>query len=1124
MRASLPSRGPKGGCPRERIFLRALAAALFFCTLLTAQAQAAAPTDRPKRDTLTAVVPASQPPFYESDQDGAPTGFAVEVLRQTAARAGYHLRFITASDPREARRLLAQGEADVLPGLGVSQERERTFGFTLPIETQPLYIYTRADAPPRASLPELKGLRVSALEGSVSLEMLDRVPGIRIHKAQSLPQALFDLVSGETDAMVFQSPLAERAAQAASLGDKLVRSSAPLAEVARALAVAPGHEDVLLRLDTALAGYRDTPAFQTLYSAWHTGPAQPPLSSAALWTFAAMLAVLAGLLLLWRYVSLVRVNRRLVGALAARDQALAELRLTRERMEALLQLTRMGENGTNDVIDFALKEGVRLTGSGLGCLFFFEKGEDSPAHTHWWGQGDAATGATALWAACLHCRAPVMDNDADAAHDNAPNDGADDGLGDAPRTEAQRIQRLMAVPLMEDGHVAVVFGVANKREPYIEADTRQLQLFLAGLWHVLGARRDAAVISQARDYAESLIEGANAMIVGLDTRGRVTVFNAAAETITGYSRSEMLGRPWHAAMLPGPTAASAAARYEDFMAGRAALPRQHEGLLRARDGRLRHLSWQNSLFKHDGAVTGTISYGIDITGHKQAAAELRRLHLAIEQAAEGVLIADEAGTVLYANPALERMTGLPRAEAQNRPRSVYDLRLDVINHHSSSCAGEGQEGAWRGTCLFAKSESAPAEVEFTVSAMRSRTDTHLTFVAVCRDVTEKRQLEHQLWQAQKMEALGTLAGGIAHDFNNLLASIMGFTELALDDLPEGSRGRGCLDRVLGASLRARELVRQILSFSRRSEHKPKLLRADAVVAEALALIEASLAKNIEIDSALAAGASILADPSQIHQIVMNLCTNAAQAMRGEGGRLTVRTGSGPLSAELAARHRLPPGDYLSLVVEDQGQGVPPELLSRIFDPFFTTKAPGEGTGLGLAVVHGIVTSLGGAVWAESKPERGARFQLVLPTHAGVEENAAIAASGDLRGRERILLVDDEPDLLELGRQTLAPLGYRVATERSPEAALSRLLNDPDAFDLVITDMNMPRLTGLQLAEGLRPIRPDLPIVLISGFSRVVPPDRLELLGAVRVLPKPFSTGELALAVRQALAPQQGGDA
>jgi len=1100
-----------------------LAGLLLAAACLCQQGLARAATKAPAADELVAVVPASLPPLYFTAPDGTPTGFAVEALRQVAAHAGYRVRVIVAANPQEARRLLDQGAAQVLPGMGVSEERGQHFLFSHPIETQPVHIYTRAHSPRRETLVALKGARVSVLSSSIPMDILSQDPDIVVLKSQSLSQALFDLVSGESDALVFQSPLVDFTANAAGLSHKLARSEKPLFEVSRSFAVTPGRPDILARLDAALSEYRDTPEFHSLYKAWHEEPAPPLLSSTALWLVGGLFVLLGGSLLLWRYVSLWRMNRKLLTALGARDHALAELRLTQDRMEALFTLTHMEAADTRGLTSFALDEGVRLTGSERGFLLFIENGSVDLKNAQWSAHGKSLLvepprppypiAEAGLWGECVRTKAPLVENDYASC---------ERGKGLPPGHVSLR--RVMSVPMVVDDEVVAVFCVANKSDPYDETDTRQLQLFLVELWRVLQARRDAETIRQARDYAESLVEGANAILVGLDTEGRVTLFNAAAERITGFKREDVQGREWFACMQPEQLAGPATALYRDFMAGRAALPRQREGVLRTKDGRLRHVSWQISLTRQGDAVTGTIAYGIDITEQKQAEAELRRLHRAIEQTAEGVLIADESGAILYANPSFERMTGLTRAGALLKGQSVFDLDICVLDHHSSAIQGEGQEGIWRGTCVFTRPGGTPAEVEFTVSSIRSRADRLMSYVAVCRDVTEKRMLEHQLWQAQKMEALGTLAGGIAHDFNNLLASIMGFTELALDDLPAESRGRGCLDRVLGASLRARELVRQILSFSRRSEHKLRHLRADAVVAEALKLLEASVAKNIDIQSELCAGAVILADPSQIHQIVMNLCTNAAQAMAGNGGRLLVRTSAAPLPAELAARYRLPPGEYITLLVEDQGPGISPEHLGRIFDPFFTTKGPGEGTGLGLAVVHGIVTSLGGAVWAEGEPGHGARFQILLPTQDGGEDLPRKPLPGDLRGQERILLVDDEPDMLELGRQALTPLGYTVATEDSPEAALRTLLDDPHAFDLVITDMNMPRLTGLQLAEGLRPACPDLPVVLITGFSRTISPDRLDSLGAVRLLPKPFSTGELALAVRQALAPRTGGEA
>ncbi|MHC1752837.1 PAS domain S-box protein [Humidesulfovibrio sp.] len=1108
------AQGRKVPWPLARAAICAVALATAFA-LCPRQAQAQA------RPELVAAVPANLPPLYLTDPNGTPTGFATELLRQVADRAGYQVRFVATANPAEAMNMVDQGKAHLVPGLGASEERGRRLLFSRPFEVQPVHIYTRADSPRRETRDSLANLRVSVVQGSIPLERLGEDNSFTAHPAQSLPQALFDLFSGDTDALVFQSVQVEHTARTAGLEGKLSRSQQPLFEVGRVLAVSARHPEILARLDQALAEYRDTPEFRKLYSQWHQGPEPQPFQTELLWGMAALFLGIGGGLLTWRYVSLWRINRKLVTALSERDQALDALRLTQDRMEALFTLTHMGGANSRSLVSFALDEGVRLTGSDMGFLFFVEGNTVALDRIYWSLRGGEPPYAgkhepydlsrAGLWAECLHTKTPTLINDYE-------NCGRGGGLpeGHAP------IRRFMSVPLVEQGRVVAVIGVANKDKPYDDNDTRQLQLFLVGLWRVLQARRDAEAIRTARDYAESLIEGANAMLVGLDTEGRVTLFNAAAEHITGYARAEVLGADWCATMLPGNLAEINAGLYRDFMAGRTALPRQHEGVLITKSGAQRHISWQNSLLMEGEAVTGIIAFGIDMSEQKEARAELLRLHRAIEQAAEGVLIASEAGEVLYCNPSFERMLGLPAETPFLKGGNVFDLNLDILEHHSSATPAEGAEGTWRGTCAFARPGGVAVEVEFTVSGIRSRADRLMSYVAVCRDVTEKRLLEHQLWQAQKMEALGTLAGGIAHDFNNLLASIMGFTELALDDLPGGSRARACLDRVLGASLRARELVRQILSFSRRSEHKLRHLRADAVVAEALKLLEASLAKTIEIRAELGSGATILADPSQIHQVVMNLSTNAAQAMHGAGGTLLVRTCAGPISAELAARHRLPPGGYFSLLVQDQGPGINPEVLGRIFDPFFTTKGPGEGTGLGLSVVHGIVASLGGAVWAESEPGQGARIHVLLPTRPGGEDPGSEPKPDKLRGHERILLVDDEPDLLDFCREALIPLGYQVTAHSDPEAALAALKVRPPAFDLLVTDLSMPRMSGLQLAEELRLISKELPIMLITGFSRAIPPDRLESLGAVRLLQKPFSTGELALAVRQALAPIAGG--
>jgi PAS domain S-box-containing protein len=1075
------------------------------------------------RPVLTAAVPVNLPPISARGADGTPSGFAVEVLRRVAENAGYGVRLIPAENGEEAVRLLLAGKVQVAPGLGWSERREKLVAFTQVIETLPVHIYFRADGPRYESLSDLDGRKVSLVAGALCLERLGTETRFVRHTAASLPEALFAVLSGETEALIHSAPLVEFAARATGAEDRLEHSHHALFEVGRAIAVRRDQPDLRNRLDAALGAFRATEEFRELYRRWHAPPQRPIFDPTALWTMAALAVALTALLLAWRYISLLRVNRRLTTALSERDQALAALGLTRERLESLFTLAHMETAGIDELTRFALEEGVRLTGSEVGYLVFPENDAIDLTRIRWSSgardscsvapRGEYPLEQAGVWAECIQSKAPRVINDYSAYPYRR-------GLppGHVP------VRRHMAVPLIEDGRVTAIFGVGNKAAPYDANDTRQLQLFLSGLGQVLRARRDAQAIREARDYAESLIQGANALIVGLDKEGRITMFNAAAQAATGYALEDVRGRPWWEVLQPAEDGGKSSARYLDFMAGRAALPRQHESVLRTKSGASRHISWQISLLTHGEDVSGVIAFGIDITERKAAQTELMRLYQAIEQSAEGVLVIDAAGRVIFANAAVERLSGLKREDLLRDGCSLLDLDASLFEHQASIIKSAEAEGVWRGSCTFVAAGRDPVELEFTVTAMRSRDKEPACYVTVCRDVTEKRALEQQLWQAQKMEALGTLAGGVAHDFNNILASILGFTELALEDLPPGSRARSCLERVLKASTRARELVRQILTFSRRGERCLRVLRVEAVVAESLKLLEASLPKNVTINTRFeAADCAVLADPSQIHQIVMNLCTNAAQAMRGQGGALTVRTSAGRLPPEQAARHRLPPGDYFTLSVEDQGPGIAPEVLGRVFDPFFTTKGPGEGTGLGLSVVHGVAASLGGTVLAESEPGRGARFSVLLPVR---EDEPECVQEEDVRiptGQGRILLVDDEPDLLDLGRQTLEPLGYQVTTTNDPEAALRAFTAKPAAVDLVVTDQSMPRLTGLMLAEAVRRVRADLPIVLITGYSMAIPPDRLDALGAVRLLSKPFSTGDLARTVGQALAGGQGAE-
>ena len=622
----------------------------------------------------------------------------------------------------------------------------------------------------------------------------------------------------------------------------------------------------------------------------------------------------------------------------------------------------------------------------------------------------------------------------------------------------------------------------------------------------------------------TIVESSDDAIMGETLEGVITSWNKGAERLYGYAAAEVVGQPVSILLPPD--------RPEELAQILARLRRggrvEHFETIRVRKDRS-HVDVSLSMFPLTGLggdVIGAASIARDVTDRKRAEAENVRLVTAIEQFAEAVMITDTAGKILYVNPAFSRISGYSREEALGRNPSILKSGYQGPAIYQQLWATILQGKIWHGELVNRRRDGSLYNEQMNIAPVRGERGEVTHFIATKQDVTEYKRLQRQLIQAQKMEAVGRLAGGVAHDFNNLLTVINGYAQILTKRSSAEDPRRGLFEEILMAGERAASLTRQLLAFSRRQVMEPRVLDLNSILANTEKMLRRLIGEDVELVTTLTPGLErVKVDPGQIEQVIMNLAVNARDAMQ-QGGKFVIETSSVQGDENFARRHSpMMPGKYVMVAVSDTGCGMDLETQAHIFEPFFTAKSQGQGTGLGLATVYGIVKQSGGFIWVYSEPGHGTRFEIYFPSAEEAEptgEPAKARRPAKLaRTKGTILVVEDEKGVRSLVCETLKSAGYKILEAQGAALALKIADRHTKPIHLLLTDLVMPHTDGKELAKRLSTLHPETKVLYMSGYTDDAVVRHGIADGVTRLLQKPFLPDALLQEVRKVLNMKRG---